>query len=66
MDGPETLRRLKSDETTSHIPVVFLTGSVQEVERESFTALGAKGILAKPFDPMTLASNLRDCLGWGS
>jgi two-component system OmpR family response regulator len=45
---------------------VFLTGSVQEVERDRFMALGAEGILAKPFDPMGLASALRACLGWSA
>src|SRR4051794_33815820 len=41
MDGPETLERLKADAATASIPVVFLTGSVQEVERQSYLALGA-------------------------
>lgn len=64
LDGPSTLERLKADASTAEIPVVFLTGSVQEVEREHFRALGAHGILPKPFDPMQLASELRTCLGW--
>ena len=64
LDGPQTLERLKGDPATSAIPVVFLTGSLQEVERSSFIALGAIGILPKPFDPMTLAAELRRCLGW--
>lgn len=64
MDGPATLQELKANGATAQIPVVFLTGSVQSVERDRFRALGAAGILAKPFDPMTLAQKLRDCLGW--
>ena len=64
MDGPATLQRLKADPATEAIPVVFLTGSVQEVERERFLSLGAAGILAKPFDPMQLANELRAVLGW--
>lgn len=64
IDGPQTLERLKHDAATSAIPVVFLTGSVQTAERDRFRALGAAGCLAKPFDPMTLADQLRDCLGW--
>jgi CheY-like chemotaxis protein len=64
LNGPETLERLKADAATARIPVVFLTGSVQEVERERFKELGAHGILTKPFDPMTLAGDLRACLGW--
>ena len=64
IDGPQTLERLKADPATAQIPVVFLTGSVQEIERERFLGLGARAILAKPFDPMTLAQDLRACLGW--
>lgn len=64
LDGPQTLGRLKGDAATAAIPVVFLTGSVQEAERANFTALGAVGILAKPFEPMKLAEQLRTCLGW--
>jgi len=63
MDGPETLERLKADAATAPIPVVFLTGSVQEFERDRFMSLGAEAILPKPFDPMTLANDLRACLG---
>lgn len=66
VDGPETLKRLKADPSTAAIPVVFLTGSVQEVERDRFTALGAVGIMGKPFDPMQLANQLRATLGWDS
>ena len=64
MDGPETLTQLKAGDATEQIPVVFLTGSVQEVERDRFMSLGAVGILPKPFDPMRLADDLRSCLGW--
>jgi CheY-like chemotaxis protein len=64
LDGPQTLERLKANGATAAIPVVFLTGSVQEIEREGFMSLGAAGILPKPFDPMKLAEQLRSCLGW--
>jgi CheY-like chemotaxis protein len=64
MDGPATLTKLKANDATEQIPVVFLTGSVQEVERDRFMSLGAVGLLPKPFDPMRLADDLRACLGW--
>ena len=64
LDGPTTLERLKADPDTAAIPVVFLTGSVQAAEQDRFTALGAVGTLPKPFDPMTLAQQLRAVLGW--
>jgi CheY-like chemotaxis protein len=44
--------------------VVFLTGSVQTAERERFKGLGSVGLLPKPFDPMKLADQVRELLGW--
>lgn len=64
LDGPATLERLKADPETEPIPVVFLTGSVQAPEMDRFKVLGAVGVLPKPFDPMQLASQLRECVGW--
>ena len=39
-------------------PVVFLTGAQSEDERTRFLEAGARGVVAKPFDPMTLGSLL--------
>ncbi|TDH38116.1 response regulator [Pseudohoeflea suaedae] len=55
MDGPATLSSLRDDETTSGVPVVFITARTQAHEVERFLALGAVGVIAKPFDPMALA-----------
>lgn len=54
LDGYETCRRLKEDEETRHIPVIFLTAKVQHFEVKRGLALGACGYVAKPFNPMTL------------
>ena len=54
MDGVETLRRLSGDPTTRHIPVIFLTAKAQTGERMELEAMGASGLIAKPFDPVTL------------
>lgn len=64
MDGPTTLRRLQAEPATAHIPVVFLTAKVQPSERTRFASLGAAAVLSKPFDPLTLPSELADALGW--
>jgi CheY-like chemotaxis protein len=58
MDGPQTLRSLKADAAVSDIPVIFLTGVAHDRSPTDFIALGAHGALAKPFNPMTLASEL--------
>lgn len=62
-DGPETLGLLKADPRTAHIPVVFLTAKAMASEVERLRSLGAAGVLTKPFDPMSLAANVRAILG---
>lgn len=62
LDGPgtlRTLRRLPGLETT---PVIFMTARAQSDEQGRFVALGALGVITKPFDPMTLATQVRGLL----
>jgi CheY-like chemotaxis protein/HPt (histidine-containing phosphotransfer) domain-containing protein len=59
MDGPATLLRLRENRRTAMIPVVFMTARAQTRELDRFRALGAVGVIPKPFDPMTLAASLR-------
>lgn len=63
LDGPSTLARLREDPATSGIPVVFLTAKAIAAELERLKVLGAAGVLTKPFDPRTLARELRALLG---
>jgi CheY-like chemotaxis protein len=64
LDGPGTLVELRADTATADIPVVFLTAKVQAAERRRLEELGAAGVVAKPFDPMTLAGELSSAFGW--
>ena len=64
MDGPSTLLALQSAPVTASIPVIFLTAKVQVSDRERFMHLGARGIIQKPFDPLTLGAQIRDILFW--
>ena len=59
MDGPTTLKHLRADPATASIPVVFLTAKVQAAEVAQYQALGALTVLAKPFNPMTLAAQVK-------
>lgn len=65
MDGPATARALKAAPETADIPIILLTAKVQAADRRRFDDLGVAGILAKPFDPMALADEVRGVLGWG-
>jgi two-component system, OmpR family, response regulator len=60
MDGPTTLARLRELPATASVPVVFMTAKVQASEVEQYRALGAIGVITKPFDPMTLARQVQD------
>jgi CheY-like chemotaxis protein len=62
MDGPTTLARLKEDALTAHISVIFLTSRARARDVDRFIAMGAIDVIAKPFDPMTLAAKLRGCM----
>jgi CheY-like chemotaxis protein len=62
MDGPTTLAHLRKDPRTADIPVLFMTARAQARELQQFIALGAQGVISKPFDPMTLAFSVRSHL----
>lgn len=59
MDGPTTLRRIREDPVLADLPVILLTARVRGAEVEEYLAGGADGVIAKPFDPMTLADEVR-------
>jgi len=63
-DGPTTLRALQGRDTTESIPVIFLTAKVQESDRQRFMQMGVRGIIAKPFDPLTLGQQIKNLLSW--
>lgn len=53
LDGLGFAAALRSDASTRHLPLVFLTG---ETEREAEArALGAAGYFTKPFDPVAIS-----------
>ena len=62
MDGTETLAALRADPATAAIPVIFLTAKTGGAEVDRMTNLGAAGVLFKPFNPRTLAADVRALL----
>ncbi len=58
MDGPTTLGRLLQLPCARNLPFVFMTANTQPQEVQGFLALGAVGVIPKPFDPMTLPATL--------
>lgn len=64
MDGPSTLQALRENPALADTPVAFMTAKVQPAEVAHYKSLGARGVIAKPFDPMTLAGQVQDL--WNS
>lgn len=64
VDGPATFRKMQQDSLVAHIPVVLLTAKVQGVDQRRFASLGVAAVLLKPFDPLTLAHQISEVLGW--
>ncbi|MCK7595054.1 response regulator [Pseudomarimonas salicorniae] len=60
LDGPGTLKALREHPDTAELPVVFMTAKVQPAEVAQLMGLGALAVVAKPFDPMSLATQLRE------
>jgi len=63
MDGPTTLLRLRGLAGGEAIPVIFMTAKVQRAEIDRLLSLGVRGLIPKPFDPMTLPHEIRRILG---
>jgi CheY-like chemotaxis protein len=64
MDGPAMVAKLRSVRATSHIPIILLTAKLQAVKDGSLSYLPVSAILPKPFDPLQLANQVADALGW--
>jgi two-component system, OmpR family, response regulator len=62
MSGFDICKLLKADESTKNIPIIFLTARSMPAEIQQASTLGALGYLAKPFDPMTLISQINGIL----
>ena len=60
MDGREICKRLKADERTSHVPVLFISANsnISDIAREC----NANGYIAKPFEMSELVSYIRKVL----
>jgi CheY-like chemotaxis protein len=59
MDGPTTYHALRKIPAIQNVPVIFMTAKVQEHEKAEYLAMGAIGVISKPFDPLELSNTLK-------
>lgn len=59
MDGPTTLKMLRTMPQFADTPIVFMTAKVQPGEVAGYKELGAVDVIAKPFDPMLLSGQVQ-------
>jgi DNA-binding response OmpR family regulator len=59
LDGPSILARMRADEELKHIPVIFMTAKASSSEVARFRGMSAIGVIAKPFDPMSLGGQVK-------
>lgn len=64
MDGIETFQQMQANPHTQAIPVIFLTAKVQPAEQAEYKQIGAAGLIVKPFDPVQIAAEISQLMGW--
>jgi len=62
IDGIVTMKRIRADERTKHIPTVALTASVMSGDRERFDDAGFDGFIAKPIEVQNFPGQVRGYL----
>ena len=60
LDGQATLQELRKLPASKDIPVIFITARIQEKEVAQYQQLGIMAVIAKPFEPLTLADTIRE------
>jgi DNA-binding response OmpR family regulator len=62
MDGPTVLSMIRRRPDMATTPVIFCTARAQNEDRIRLLSLGAIGVITKPFDPLSLAQDVRALL----
>lgn len=59
MDGPDTLKALRARPVMTGVPALFLTARAQSGDDAGLYGPGVAGVIAKPFDPVSLPDQVR-------
>jgi CheY-like chemotaxis protein len=63
MDGPAVLAAIRARGDGATLPVIFMTARARKADVDAYRDLGAIGVIVKPFDPLTLAREVRALIG---
>ncbi|MGH8687277.1 MAG: response regulator [Burkholderiales bacterium] len=59
IDGPTLFKKMRETTALRELPVVFITAKASQRELDELRAMGAAGVLSKPFSPKELPEQLR-------
>ncbi|WP_156679963.1 response regulator [Sphingomonas profundi] len=59
MDGPTLMTHLRQQPDLAHVPILFMTARGRAADVARYIEQGAVGVILKPFDPVTLAQQIR-------
>ncbi|MCW1427475.1 response regulator [Novosphingobium sp. JCM 18896] len=60
MSGKDVLAHLRDMPQFAKLPVLFITANARQADVDRYINEGADGVITKPFDPLSLARNVRD------
>lgn len=58
------IQKLREHSLTQSVPIVLMTDKAKWLTPKQLQAMDLKGVIAKPFDPITLPSQIAQILGW--
>tara|TARA_R110002094_G_scaffold116837_1_gene112668 strand:- start:417 stop:779 length:363 start_codon:yes stop_codon:yes gene_type:complete len=59
MTGKQTLEHMRLMPHLADVPAIFMTARAQQSEQDELRGMGASDVISKPFDPMTLAEQIK-------
>lgn len=60
MSGKDVLAHLRDMPQFAKLPVLFITANARQADVDRYIHEGADGVITKPFDPLSLARNVRE------
>ncbi|OWK29533.1 response regulator [Sphingomonas dokdonensis] len=63
LSGPEVMAAMRSIHGLGDVPFIFVTAMGRQAQIANYRALGAAGVIVKPFDPLTLRETIGELAG---